>query len=358
MASRISNLVLRNKCIRFIETDPARRGLFALVQDALISANREICDLDTSPLAWMRERYNELFTRAPANISAITKASPCVVTAASTDSDVTGHGFEDDDIALIVSVDGMGQLNRRIVRLDAIDATTLGLYQLNDQIAIDSSNYDTYTSGGKIYHCGIRIPNSTIEPTGGTADYEWVIKRVFAATFDLYPATPMTEEVLTTDSRYFGSVGRPDKWRYERYAYAALDSSYVHYLMFNRPADDRYNISIRFEKDYPDLGTWTAAVYPPHPPEIHDCIWRRALSNLTTNAEKQRRESKGGERIGQAIEVLYGQFWKQKALEDEKFIKDFSRNLLGAQPAQGLSVRFNNPGLTRRGGAGIIAIKP
>lgn len=356
MASAISNKELRNRCQRFIDKDPASRSMWSLIEDALISANREIISIDTVPLAWLRERYNELFTRAYANISAITQASPCVVTAASSDSDITGHGFEDDDIGFIDGIDGMGRLNRRIVRVDAINTTTLGLYQLNDQVAIDSTNYDAYTNGGKICHCGIKIPHTTIEPTGGTADYEWIIKRVFAATFDSYSATPMAAEVPTIDARYVASIGRPDKWRYERYAYADLHSSPEHYLMFNRPADDRYNIDIHIEKGYPDLATWNTATYSPHPPEIHDCIWHRALANLATNAEKQRRET--AERIGQHIEVLYAQHWKQQALDDEKFIKDFSRNLLGAQPAQGLSVRFNNPGLVRGRGSSVRAIRP
>lgn len=352
MASGISNKALVDKCCRFISNVIKDTTVRLLVRDALISANREIINIDTVPLAWLRERYNELFTRPYANISAITKADPCVVTAASSDSDVTGHGFEDDDIAFVDSIKGTDKLNRRFFRVDSINATTLGLYQLDDQNSIVSTDYDTYTSGGKIYHAGIKIPHSIIEPGSGT-DYKWIIKNIFAVTFNSYPATPMAEEVLA--SRYINSIGRPDKWRYKRYGYSSLHTSIEHYLMFNRPADKRYNIDIHIEKSYPDLATWTAAVYPPHPPEIHDCIWHRALANLTTNAEKQQRSTK--EQLGQAIEILYGQVWKQKVLEDEKFIKDFSRNLLGGQPAQGLSVQFNNPGLSGRG-SGLAAIRP
>lgn len=352
MASGISNKALLEKCRRFISKDPKDLSIWPLIKDALISANREIINIDTAPLAWLRERYNELFTRAYANVSTITQADPCVVTAASSDSDVTGHGFEDDDIVFIDGVKGMDRLNRRFFRVDSINATTLGLYQLDDQNSIVSTNYDAYASGGKIYHAGIKIPHSTIEPSSGT-DYKWIIKNIFAVTFDSYPATPMAEEVLA--ARYLASIGRPDKWRYKRYGYSSLHTSTEHYLMFNKPADKRYNIDIHIEKGYPDLATWTTVVYPPHPPEIHDCIWHRALANLTTNAEKQRRETK--ERLGQTIEVLYGQHWQRKALEDEKFIKDFSRNLLGGQPAQGLSVRFNNPGLSGRG-SGVVAIMP
>lgn len=359
MATRISNLALRNKCGNFIKADPVSEALDELIQDALISANRELMDIDTVPLAWMRESYSELFTRAYANISAATQADPCVLTAASHDTGVTGHGFQNDDIVFINNVKGMDHLNRRVFRVNCPDTTTLELYQVNDQIAVNATDYDAYTSGGKIYHCGVKIPHATIEPaTPVAADYQWEIKQIFAATFDLYPASPMAAEVSFADQRYWASIGRPCKWRYKRYGYSQLDSSPEHFLMFSNPADKRYNIEVHIERTYPDLGTWDASTYPPHPSEVHDCIWRRALANLATNAEKQRRESKGGERIGQAIEILYSQFWRQKTLEDEKFIKEFSRNLLGAQPVQGLGVRFNNPGLVHGVSSGMRAARP
>jgi len=346
MATRISNLVLRDKCGNFIKADLVSEALNELIQDALISANREIMAIDVVPLAWMRESYNELFTRAYANVSAATKANPCVLTAVSHDTGVTGHGFQNDDIVFVNGFKGMDQLNRRVFRLNCPDTTTLELYQLNDQNAIVSTDYDTYTGGGKIYHCGVKIPHSTIEPAAPVvADYLWTIKQIFAATFDMYPAVPMTEEVSIADRRYWASIGRPNKWRYERYGYSQIDSSPEHFLMFSNPADKRYNINIRVEKTYPDLDTWDDSTYPPHPPEIHDCIWRRALANLGTNVEKQRTGNKRSEEISHDIEVLHSQFWSRKAFEDERFIKEFSRNLLGALPAQGLSVRFNNPGL-------------
>ncbi|MBE9582154.1 MAG: hypothetical protein IMF18_11105 [Proteobacteria bacterium] len=359
MATRMSNLALRNKCGNFIKVDPVPEALNEMIQDALITANREIMDIDVVSLAWMRESYNELFTRAYANISAATKADPCVLTAASHDTGVTGHGFQNDDIVFVDSINGMDQLNRRILRINCPDTTTLELYQLNDQNAIVSTDYDAYASGGKIYHCGVKIPHTTIEPTAPVdADYRWTIKQIFAATFDLYPATPMAAEVSFADRRYWASVGRPSKWRYERYGYSQLDSSPEHFLMFSNPADKQYNIEIHIERTYPDLGTWDNSTYPPHPPEIHDCIWRRALANLGTNAEKQHGKRRGGERISHDIEVLYSQFWSRKALEDERFIKEFSRNLLGAQPSQGLSVRFNNPGLVHGVSSGMRAARP
>ena len=355
MATRISNLDLIEKCRRFITTDIKDAVIRLLIKDALATSNREISNIDTVPLAWLRERYNELFTRAPANISAITQANPCVITAQSKDSDISGHGFEDDDIVYMDNVGGMEELNRRIFRVDVLNSTTAALYQVNDQIAISSSGYTTYTSGGKIYHAGIKIPHATIEPAAGTADYKWIIKNVFAVTFDMYPAYPVAEESVVTDIRSITGIARPDKWRYKRYGYSTLDSSYEHYLMFNNPADDKYNIEIHIEKDYPDLSTWTAAVYPPHPPEVHDCIWRRALMNLTTNADKQKREGK--DNVNAHVEVLYGQFWAQNAVKDVAFIKNFSRSLSGSQPVQGLGVRFNSYGFTR-GGSGLEAAIP
>lgn len=337
MATAISNKVLRDKCRRFIEPDPSSKALFSLIEDALITAEKEIRNVDQpAPLAWLRETYNELFTRTYAEISAVTQASPGVITAESMDDDITDdHGFSSDDIVYIDGIDGMDELNRRIFRFVKINATTGSLKQLNGQAVIDTTNYDAYSSGGYMYHAGIKLPSATIEPTGGVADYEWVIGSIFGVSFDLNPADPISEEAVLGNPKYSYPSSRPARWRYQRYGYGDLASSPEHFVLFYPPAGQRYNISISIEKSYPDISTWTAAKYPPHPPEVHDAIWHRGLANLATNAEKQRRSSESGDRIGQAIEILYAQMWQRKAMEDEIMIQNFSRRLLGGGPSCG-----------------------
>ncbi|KKL27768.1 hypothetical protein LCGC14_2381850 [marine sediment metagenome] len=117
-------------------------------------------------------------------------------------------------------------------------------------------------------------------------------------------------------------------------------TSYDHFVMFHAPASSAHNIIINIEKSYPDLSVWKGNVFPPHPPEVHDFIWHRALANMITLHEKQRREVRDSERptmMGK-IEILSAQTWLRKRAEDELAIKALSKQMLGEQPStKGLS---------------------
>ena len=333
MPSAISNLVLLNKCKRFIAIDPSLRAIDSLVKDALVSAERELRNIDRpSALAWLREHYNALFTRTYAEISAITQADPGVITAESLDPDISDDtGFVEDDIVYIAGTAGMDELNRRLYRYARISATTGSLKSLNDKTDVNTTNYDEYSSGGYIYHAGIKIPNSTIEPTT-VDDWKWTIHDIFGVTFDLFPSDPISEEAQLADAIHSYPSGRPQRWRYARYGYGNISSSPEHFLHFT-PTGGRHNIGLSIEKSYPDLSTWSGTGYAPHPPEVHDAIWHRALSNLATNAERQKRST--DQRVAPHVEILFAQTWHQKKLEDEAMIRNFSRRLLGDKPSSG-----------------------
>ena len=87
-----------------------------------------------------------IITEANKTISAITKANPAVVTA-------TSHGYSNGDHIIISSVVGMNQVNNRTFKV-ANQATNTFQLQDVDGNNINSSDYQTYTSGGvanKIY---------------------------------------------------------------------------------------------------------------------------------------------------------------------------------------------------------------
>ena len=75
--------------------------------------------------------------------------------------------------------------------------------------------------------------------------------------------------------------------------------------------------------------------YPPHPAEVHDAIWHRALFNLSTNAERAKRESSNGTRMMGMVEVQFAKLWMQKTFEDELMIINLSRSLLGDRASSG-----------------------
>ena len=201
-----------------------------------------------------------------------------------------------------------------------------------DEIA--TTNYEEYDSGGVIYHAGFVLPASSIEPSGGTADYEWDIGGVYDVTFDGYPSDP-TDEETARQNGWMIPGSRPRKWRYHQYSYAQFDAdNKEHFLYWYNYPSQRYQVTVHLEKAYPDLTSFDKDIYPPHPPEIHDYIWHRALANLATHAEKQRRRSTGREGAtgdNTKIEILNANFWISKMAQDEIDILAYNRKISGQQ---------------------------
>jgi hypothetical protein len=83
--------------------------------------------------------YMESARGAAKTISAITQADPGVLTS-------TSHGYSTGDIVLL-EIEGMDQLNGRLFEVNAIDADTFKLYDIDGATFIDTTNYDTFTSG-------------------------------------------------------------------------------------------------------------------------------------------------------------------------------------------------------------------
>jgi hypothetical protein len=331
----ISNKDLLAKCKNFIQDDPTLTRLDYLIKDAIITASREIADLGHEPVAWNREQYDEIFTRYYAQISDITTADPAVITAESVDPDLSSdHGFQTNDIVYLEGINGDNQnhrLNQRLFRAVRVSAATLTLKALGSAAAISSASYEDYDTGGVIYHAGIILP-STIEPTGGTASYEWDIKRVFGVKVDGNKCDPISEDQAVAMG-INKPGGTPRRWRYNQYSYASFTSD-EHVLMWYPYPSQRYNINAMIEKIYPDPSVWTSSVYPPHPEHIHNFIWQRALANLASHGERQRRRSAGKE--GETgdntkIEILNAKYWIGKAAADEIRILDYSSKLMGNQ---------------------------
>tara|TARA_X000001382_G_scaffold83850_1_gene59337 strand:- start:9275 stop:11305 length:2031 start_codon:yes stop_codon:yes gene_type:complete len=88
-------------------------------------------------------RNGEAVIEAAKTISAATKASPGVITA-------TSHGYSNGDEIYIDSVAGMTELNGRNYRVANVTTNTFTLTDLYD-VAINTTNFTTYTSGGSAY---------------------------------------------------------------------------------------------------------------------------------------------------------------------------------------------------------------
>ena len=335
MSSKMSTYDMLWKCKRFILSDPKAQHIDGVIEDALITACREIGSLGgPMPMSWLRESYDELFTRYYATVSDVTQASPGVITADSVDPDLTSnHGFTSG--THFVYLDGFGggmeRLNRRVFRLKNISDTTFSLLTIDGQTGIDTSDYEEYSAGGTIYHAGIVLPASTI--AAGT----WTIEKVWKVTFDGNPTEFITEERAIEDG-WIGSGGIPEKVRYQQYTYSTFeDDNIEHWLWWYGMPGQRYNINVKLEKTYPDLSKFsdTVKTYSPHPAKIDDYIWHRALANLATQAEKQRRQTltKDGVRGDNTkMEIVNANYWLLKKIEDEAAIRQYNLSLLGVMP--------------------------
>ena len=333
MTTGISNIALQEKVERYILKETTRGDMTLLVQDALISAMREINQLgETKPMFWNQEVYDELFTRYYASISAISQADPGVITADSIDPDLSDdHGFQDDDFGYIAGIGGMERLNERLPRLTRASATTITLQTLDSKDDIDTGDYEEYDSGGTIYHAGLVLPASTIQPTDS-----WTIERVYDVQFDLQPGCEPITEQMAKQGGWLQTGGMPRKWRYQQYTYSTFETDNTEHFLFWYPfPSQKYNIRIFIEKTYPDMSVWDKLTYPPCPAKIHDFIWHRALANLATHAEKQRRRSAGREGTtgdNTKIEILNANYWMDRKIEDEIQILNISRVMSGDQP--------------------------
>ena len=85
---------------------------------------------------------NGSILEANVNITAATKANPCVVTANS-------HGFNNGDEVYIASVGGMTELNGQYYKVKNKTTNTIELTDIDDN-NINSSGFTTYTSGGTV----------------------------------------------------------------------------------------------------------------------------------------------------------------------------------------------------------------
>jgi len=96
---------------------------------------------------------------AAKTITGITKASPGVVTS-------VAHGFADGDLVYL-SVEGMYQLNEKVVRVDNVAADTFELEGIN------TTNYETFVSGtAEELTFGTTISSATtINASGGEFDF-------------------------------------------------------------------------------------------------------------------------------------------------------------------------------------------
>jgi len=346
MPSALSTQDLIDNVMRWLTTDVKDKSLELLVKDAIKDADRELRNVDPfGPVAWDIHPYDELRTITAMDISALTAADPGVITAASRDSDITGHGIRDASsyyhrelvtISDIDSVDtsstAMDNLNGRTFIATYVNSTTFSLKTLDDLDAVDTTSYAAYSDGGAVYHAGFQLSTTPIEASLATA---WGFDRIVSVTFDGLPATPISLNQLENEP-YWQDVsyaGRPRRWRYWRNMTAAGTTK--HYLFWYPVCYTEHQVRIQYKKNISDIDTWNASTYPFHPEEIHECIWHGALANLAGMSKRMERQSKSGDRLNVQVEVMFATKWIGQWELDKKRVLNLSRSMLGDRGGMG-----------------------
>ena len=353
MATAISNSSLVDKAMRFLTTDvTGDKMLRLLVQEAIINADRDLRTIDEfSPLAWHIGVWDNLRTVPWADISAITAADPAVITAACSNSNITGHGFHDEstdhqDIVLVDGIDsggdrtsnlGMEKINARFYLLNYVDSTTVNLKTIDNLDYLDSSSMYAYDSGGSIYHAGFKINTTLIE---ANVSSEWSFGRIipYGVTIDGYPCHPVGSFDIANryELRSIGYAQRPKHYYYWQHhqTFGEAAPTIGHYLFLLPPANTEYNVKILFEKVIADLASWDDTHYPPHPAEVHQALWKGALANLVGNAKKAQRQNEKGI-IATQVEVLHAQHWLEEWRKEKLRVLNLHRMLLGEKGGMG-----------------------
>jgi hypothetical protein len=331
VASRISTLELFNKVKRHVVASPAKDILDFLIKDAIVQADRELRQADSlRPLAWDIAYHDEVRTRPHAFISAVSQASPGVVTADSIDSTISGHGLVDDDVVYIDGIGGMIELNTRLYVVEYIDADTFSLKSLDGLSAIDTSSYTAYTSGGAAYHVGAVLDDTTIL---ADVDSEWTIKRILdCPTFAGYPSDAISMQEMGRQGVWSAATtGRPRKYRYWQNMTTA--TTIAHYLLWWPAANDTYQVSIPYQKEVPDISAWTATTYPFHPAQVHDALWHGGLAHLAyAHAKATKNRQEGGDLN---YEIMNAQYWMNEWAKDKVKVVNFSLELQGLRGGSG-----------------------
>lgn len=332
MGSRISTQELYDRVRRNVVSSDPSDAIAVLIKSAIISADRELHEADPLyPMAWDVALYDEVRTKYPADISAVTQASPGVITAESRDPDVSsGHGFATGDIVAITNVSGMDELNFRFFQVVYISATTFSLKSLDGLRDISTASYDEYSSGGIIYHHGVILDESAVI-TGN--DGQWSVKRVLPGVmFDEYPALTINEdEVLRRFS--FGAGGMPTHWRqWRNIVNPTTPTQSLALFWYPGPGQD-FSVSFRYQREVPDISTWSDTAYPFHPEYVHDFIWRGALAKLIGQVERAKRKT--GEFDAVQMEVQFASYWLSQWEQDKMQAIKFSRELGGFKGGTG-----------------------
>lgn len=123
-------------------------------------------------------------TGATKTINAATQANPGVITTS------TNHGYTSGDTVIIFGVVGMTQLNGKAYKITVISANTFSLLDITTGVAVDTTGFTAYSSGGTVSNALETLTDSylgTLSSTAGGIGTINYISGAISATFFTAP---------------------------------------------------------------------------------------------------------------------------------------------------------------------------
>lgn len=237
-------------------TKGSKRDLIKMMINMVYLDEILVCD-SLYPLFWLTKFDDSFVTKAPATITAITDATPPVVTAA-------GNTFAKGDIVSIHKVVGMTEVNNRFFLVDDEDND----FELQDLDGTDivGAEYTAWTSGGTVHHRGI-TPSVSIESI------------LDAQLLDEKKMTVITREELLKDSTFWNeNTARPSRWMHTKHFVAGTETNR---LLWFKGADAAYRLQYWYTLRGSRL-TDDAHV-PLLPPQFHHAIISGTITRLIEN---------------------------------------------------------------------------
>jgi hypothetical protein len=219
---------------------------------------------DQHPLFWLRRLVDNLVIRAPLTIAGITAATPPVVTVSSLSKNW------DDNLVIIHGVSGMTEINARVFLVDDTN-TVARTFELQDLTATDivGASYTAYTSGGYVYHTGLKLSSGSID------------KLLEMHVFDPSDSTEYDPLELVLPEKFEGewseNDSRPDKAMLMKENQSGTETNFL----FWNSSDDNYGI--RLWKTIPGVVLSATTDIPLLPTEYHYGIVAGAAMRLIEN---------------------------------------------------------------------------
>lgn len=211
------------------------------------------------PLFWMMSLNDSRRTVASANVTAVTKANPGVMS--------TANSFTSGDIATIYNISGMTELNARTIKVGAGSSSSeIVLTDPETGENIDTSSFTTYTSGGKIVHRGITLPSveSFLDMSFDDENNEEIVD----ITMDELKSNPIW---------WSDQTSRPKRWTHRKVFTAS--GTEQDQLWWFAGSDAAYYLRLWFQKRATRLSDTTDV--PLLPGRFHDAIVAGAITRLS-----------------------------------------------------------------------------